>query len=82
MSAGCVIWSMVGQHSSKRIILVGAPINEQIEAQRKCAAGEVIITETMWSHFNPLYCIYEKLDDGKFIKVRKLSLKNEFELIY
>ncbi|KAK9746114.1 Adenylate and Guanylate cyclase catalytic domain [Popillia japonica] len=73
ISAGFVIFSLIGDLKTSHYIVVGQPIFDVKQAEKKSSAGDIIVCHTAWNYLNPSEYLSEYMEDGLHIKVHGLG---------
>ncbi|XP_022909660.1 adenylate cyclase type 10-like [Onthophagus taurus] len=73
ISAGFVVFSIIGDQHDSHYIVIGQPIFDVKSAEKKSVAGDVMICHTAWNYLNPSEYLYEYMEDGIHIKVMGLG---------
>lgn len=69
ISAGHVVFAIIGDEKSSHYVVVGQPIWDVKAAEHKSSAGEIIVSHTAWNYINPSEYLFENMSDGLHIKV-------------
>lgn len=75
ISAGHVVFAIIGDENTSHYVVVGQPIWDVKAAEHKSSAGEIIVSHTAWNYINPSEYIFEMMSDGLHIKVSELNLR-------
>lgn len=69
VSAGEVMFSVIGNDSARNFVIAGEPIDDLKFARRICLPGDLVLSSSAWGHCAPNQYEYV-IKDAKNIKVR------------
>ncbi|KOC70706.1 Adenylate cyclase type 10 [Habropoda laboriosa] len=71
ISAGEVLFSVIGDDSGRRFVIVGAPIEDLKYARRICLPGDLVLSSSAWEHCAPSQYEYV-IKDSSNVKIIKV----------
>ncbi|XP_075228174.1 adenylate cyclase type 10-like [Lycorma delicatula] len=63
ISAGNVIFSSIGEETSKYYVIYGKAVDEVKEAQDTCVSGDVVLAPSAWGHCSHVNYLYTHKDE-------------------
>lgn len=70
LSAGYVMFSLIGDSKMSHYVVVGQPINDVKAAEKKAHPGEIILSPSAWHYLTPNEYVCEYVSDGNHTKVK------------
>ncbi|KAL3270909.1 hypothetical protein HHI36_021417 [Cryptolaemus montrouzieri] len=69
VSAGTLVFSLIGNKKTSHYVCVGQPVDDIKEAEPRTAVGEIMVAPAAWTHVNPSEYLAVEADDGTHFKI-------------
>lgn len=69
ISAGPVIFALIGDEKNSHYVVVGKPIWDVKAAEHISSAGDIIVSPAAWHYVNTNEYVFQDMDDGIHIRL-------------